>query len=238
MRERVDSGSDPLRNDIYPEPERERDFARLQRPKRSMDHVNSPSSSNTNLNQTLSMSMTESSMSKEKKPANWRVPGSIDEVEEEEKAGIEGVADMKVEEEVDAVGPLRNIRSEQKESTEIEGQRTRKKRKSSKKSIYETYADGRRAPCKLSRERVKHRSVLIYEEGQGWDSQVWFQSVSICSEHIPGTRTVIFGVWDLESFLKIGTVLGMFSKQKKQCSWNVPGTCSRDMFWGHVLGTD
>merc|ERR1719228_2876771 len=109
--------------------------------------------------------MTESSMSKEKKPANLRVPGSIDEVEEEEKAGIEGVADMKVEEGVDAVGPLRNIRSEQKESTEIEGQRTRKKRKSSKKSIYETYADGRRAPCKLSRERVKHRSVLIYEEG-------------------------------------------------------------------------
>merc|ERR1719189_2361738 len=39
------------------------------------------------------------------------------------------------------------------------------------KSIYETYADGRRAPCKLSRERVKHRSVLIYEEGQGWDAQ-------------------------------------------------------------------
>merc|ERR1719361_2376714 len=118
-------------------------------------------------------------MSKEKKAANWRVPGSIDEAEEDEKAGIEGVADMKVEEEVDAVGPLRSVRSEQKESTEIEGQRTKKKRKSSKKSIYETYADGRRAPCKLSRERVKHRSVLIYEEGQGWDTQSMKEFVTL-----------------------------------------------------------
>lgn len=56
----------------------------------------------------------------------------------------------------------------------------KKKRDREKKSIYETYADGRRAPCKLSRERVKHRSVLIYEEGQGWDGMLRYDPT--CSE--------------------------------------------------------